>query len=1069
MKIKSKLLTSSIAFLLGLNGALFIAPVASYAGNKFHLSQSQQSDNREGLLKQEKNLVERIRELGANGKYPEQIPLQERLLDIRKKIYGTEHPNVIKTLNDLGLLYSIEKRYDKAESIYLQLLAINKKLFGPEDPNIISTLSYLGTSYFAQGKYDQAIAVNKKVLAIYKKIKGADSSEVALTLNSLALLSSTQGRYSEAEAIYQQVLAINKKIKGTDSYEVVWSLISLGTLYQTQGKFEQAESILKQAVAINKKLPNTEPQLAIMSLSYLAQFYKFQGRYLETEPLYQQALEILQKLGANQIFFAPIWYDLGELYQLQGRYQKAESLYQKALEINKQYFSSEENSRIYFNETVHNLARLYQAWGKYDKAESLYQEALAVYKKFFGTPGTQTTPFTSLLNNLASLYIDREKYSEAEPLLKQALATDKKNSEIYNQNLTNLPITLYNLARLYQGQGKYSEAEPLYQQALAIGNKLLRKEHPYMATGLNSLAQLYAIQGKNDRALKAYARVLEIEESNLKSNLIAGSELQKQQYMNLFFKTTNQIISLHLQNLGDNSEAAKLAFTAILQRKGRILDFVTNTQEIIGKELDPETGELFNKLIRVRTALANLVYKPPEKINPQNYAQQLNLLQKKAEQLEDQISRRSAAWQNRFQPVTINSVRKLIPADAVLVEFIKYYPSNFQTGKRKPEARYAAYILTANAQLKGIDLGQADRIEQSLSKFRKNLQNRDTWEDSDSLIAAAKQLESLIWQPLQSAIANQKHILISPDSSLNLIPFEALIDRNGRYLVENKKFTYLASGRELLRLDRNNSAANPPVVLGDPDFDSKGQIAALQRNTTRSLNFSASIAFGRLPATEIEAAKIKQIFPQFQIFTRDRATEQLIKQLERPKILHLATHGFFLPADSNNSNLTATTSNSLGLTNNNPTQNNPIELSWLESSLLRSGIVFAGTNIRSSAGEDGILTALEATNLNLRGTELVVLSACDTGLGEVSVGEGVYGLRRALAIAGSQSQMMSLWKVEDEATQKLMVDYYQKLKNQLGRGEALRQVQLEMINNSQYNHPYYWASFIFSGDWTALN
>ena len=187
-----------------------------------------------------------------------------------------------------------------------------------------------------------------------------------------------------------------------------------------------------------------------------------------------------------------------------------------------------------------------------------------------------------------------------------------------------------------------------------------------------------------------------------------------------------------------------------------------------------------------------------------------------------------------------------------------------------------------------------------------------------------------------------------------------------------------------------------------------------------------------------------------------------LKQVQFPRILHLATHGFFLsdlePALPLNplagELMTAARAPVV------PTTENP---------LLRSGLALAGFNLRQSGSEDGVLTALEAAGLDLQGTELVVLSACDTGVGEIANGEGVYGLRRALTIAGARSQLMSLWQVADIGTAALMVDYYDRLLQGEGRSEALRQAQLALLQDPQYRHPYYWAAFIFQGDWTKTH
>ena len=791
----------------------------------------------------------------------------------------------------------------------------------------------------------------------------------------------------------------------------------------------------------------------------MAALYLARGRFAEAEPLLKESLAIYKSLvGQQHPDVAMSLNNLAELYRVQGRYAEAEPLLKQSLAIHKRVFGQEHPDVA---TSLNNLAALYFDQGRYAEAEPLLKQSLAMRKRILG----QEHPLVAnSLHNLASLYEAQGRFAEAEPLLKQSLAIYKS---LFGQEHPDVAMSLNNLAALYQAQGRYAEAETLLKQSLAMRKRILGQKHPHVATSLHNLAVLYVTQRRYAEAVKLFAQAVEIQEYNLQYNLIAGSETQKQEYITTIFSTTNIVTSLSLQNITDNPEAVRLALKTILQRKGRILDFVTNTRSIIRKNLDPETEKLLDRLAQVRTQQANLIYKKPETINPQNDLKQLKALKEEAEKLEDKISRRSKTWRNQFEKVTLERVQQSIPAEAVLVEFVKYYPFD----RKKDEwdkPHYAAYILTARGKPVGIDLGPAEVIEKSISEFRKNLRNRETWEPQDSLKASAKQLEALIWQPLQSLLGNKKHILLAPDSALNLIPFEALKDSQDRYLVQNYSFTYLSSGRDLLRIAQNNNSAssNISVMVGDPYFDIKGQINAFKQNTQRSLDRG----FARLPSTKKEVELIHNIWPRSKVFTGDRATEQLIKQLDNPQILHLATHGFFLPANYEDSNPSSATTRGdrVGTSDNKVSQENAVKLSWVEGNLLRSGIVFAGTNLRSSGGEDGILTALEATNLNLQGTQLVVLSACDTGLGEPSIGEGVYGLRRALAIAGTQSQMMSLWKVDDKVTQESMVNYYQKLKEGFGRGEALRQVQLEMIDNPQQNHPYYWASFIFSGDWSEL-
>jgi CHAT domain-containing protein len=271
--------------------------------------------------------------------------------------------------------------------------------------------------------------------------------------------------------------------------------------------------------------------------------------------------------------------------------------------------------------------------------------------------------------------------------------------------------------------------------------------------------------------------------------------------------------------------------------------------------------------------------------------------------------------------------------------------------------------------------------------------------------------------------------------------------------LENYSFTYLTSGRDLLRLQNQSPSQQSPVVIADPNFNRPGEVVARQPNTnssdaknTRSIDLSQKV-FSPLFGTVEEAKAISSLLKVNPLIDT-KATEGAVKQVKSPRILHIATHGFFESAPQTEDR---------SILNDNP--------------LLLSGLVLAGFKLGQSGGEDGVLTALETTTLNLVGTKLVGLSACDTGLGNTTAGEGIYGLRRALVIAGAESQMISLWRVADDSTKDLMVAYYKKLLDNKGRSEALRQTQLEMLRGDlgkEYQHPYYWAAFIPSGDWRAM-
>ncbi|KST67994.1 CHAT domain-containing protein [Mastigocoleus testarum] len=682
------------------------------------------------------------------------------------------------------------------------------------------------------------------------------------------------------------------------------------------------------------------------------------------------------------------------------------------------------------------------------------------------------------------------KYAQAIPLARRALALRQKNLDGDHPNVA---TSLNNLAALYSSQGRYPQAEPLYQQALQMTKRLFKGDHPNVATSLNNLAFLYDSQGKIDQAIEFLTQGLEIQERYLAYNLTPGFERRKRQYLAKLSGTTDGTISLHLNSAPQNPQAARLALKTILQRKGRILDFLTDSQGILRQRLDdPGSKTLLKQLSQAHTELSNLVFNEPEKLklSPEAYRIEVGKLEKRAKSLQAQLSDRSKEFRIQSQPVTVEIIQKLIPADTALVEIFRYRPFNpkAKPDKRWGKARYTAYILSAQEEPQGIDLGGAEEIEQVLGHFRLSL--RDSGTKISLVKEYGRELDKILMEPVRKLLGNTRKILISPDSNLNLIPFEALVDEKNQYLVENYTFTYLTSGRDLIRLKNqspngespNGESANQKstnqtsIIIADPNFSRPGETVAINpttepkpelkpnnnsQNPDRKPSIKVSQSnFPPLPGTRKEAEAIAPLLNVEPLLGR-KATEAAVKQVQAPKVLHIATHGFF---------------------ETNP-QTELDRQTLTDNPLLLSGLVLAGLRELKSGAEDenGILTALETSSLNLLGTELVVLSACDTGQGQVTNGEGIYSLRRALVIAGSESQVISLWKVEDNATKNLMTNYYQQLldpKAKTGRSEALRQTQLKMLRGAisqkenlpkkQYEHPYYWAAFIPSGDWRGM-
>ncbi len=957
--------------------------------------------------------------LSNAGQYDKALPLAERALALREKVLGAEHPDTAASLNSLALLYDNKGDYAKAEPLYQRALAIREKALGAEHLDTAASLNNLAALYSAKGDYAQAEPLYRRALAVKEKVLGAEHPATAASLNNLAFLYKTKGDYAQAEPLYRRALAIWEKALGAEHPNTATLLTNLASLYTAKGDYVQAEPLQRLALAIREKALGAEHPDTAMSLNNLAFLYQVKGDYAQAEPLQRRALAIQEKiLGAEHRDTAV---------------------------------------------SLDNLANLYDAKGDYVQAEPLYRRALAIREKALGTehPDTATS-----LNNLAALYYAKGDYAQAEPLYRRALAIREK---VFGAEHPATASSLNNLGALYKAKGDYAQAEPLYRRALAVCEQALGAQHPDTARALYNLAGLAEALGDIPRAVSFRARAQAIEEHNISLNLATGSERQKLAYLNTLGSATAYSVRLHVRLAAADRTARDLALTAILQRKGRVLEALNDGLAALRRRANPQDRALLDQLQEARAQLAKLVFGGPQRISPSAHQQAVARLAENVEKLEAEIGSRSAEFRIQAQPVTIAAVQAAIPSAAALIEFYRY--------DYKEESRYVAYVLRQSGVAQWVDLGEAKVIDEAVGKLRLALRDKRR-RDVKQL---ARAVDEKVMRPVRALLGQTRRVFISPDGALNLIPFAALVDEHNRYLVQRYDFSYLTSGRDLLRLQVKQPGKQTAMVVANPDFGEEANAgAARQRGLVYHPGSKAATGEGAvlagyyfppLQGTAGEARALKAMMPGATLLTEGQATEAALKQVSGPRILHIATHGFFLenqqPAVAEERGLKMV---SLG---------EPAVVGQIENPLLRSGLALAGANRPTNgAGDDGILTAQEAAGLDLWGTKLVVLSACDTGVGEVKNGEGVYGLRRALVLAGSETQVMSLWPVSDKGTRDLMIDYYRRLLRGEARSVALRQVQLRMLASQgrkdqkqarDYSHPYYWASFIQSGEWRKLD
>lgn len=838
------------------------------------------------------------------------------------------------------------------------------------------------------------------------------------------------GLYADALPLAQQALEAQEQALGPNHLEVAAALMQLANLQRLLGLYPQAESLYSRALGIRETaLGLTHPDVADTLVS-LASIYRALSRYPWAEPLYNRALAIEeQHLGPDHPQLGRVLNNLANLFWEQGNYDRAEALHRRALAIREKHLGPEHPKLAV---SLNNLAVLYEDRGDFAQSETLHRRALAIRERALGLSHPDVAVS---LHNLGDLYVKQGRLAEAEPLYRRSLDLRETLLGTHRE----VAASLGGLARLYRAQGRYWEAEPLNRRALAIFEQVLGPQHPDLARSLHNLALLHLAMADVPRALDALERSLDIQERNLELLLATGTENRKRAYLATLSQTTALALSLHLQAAPGDPRAARLALDTVLRRKGRVLDALADNRQIVRERAGPQEKALLDRLSVSQAQLAALVFEGPGTGGPGEHRDRIARVQAEAEKWEEALQQRSAQDRVRTEPATVAAVQKALPADGVLLELVRYQPVDpkapSQAAQSAP-ARYAVAVLAATGDPRWTDLGEAAVIEPLLTRFRGVL--ADPASPRDRLRTQARQLDERMLQPIRAQLGTSRRLLVAPDGLLNLLPLAALVDERGRFLLESYDITYLSSGRDLLRLRQRFPVREPPLLVANPDFGPTGSVAA-QRSRG-----SAELAYRSLPQTAVEAVAIKRLLPEARLLTGTQATENALKRVQGALLLHVATHGFFLRE---------------AMPPSTGADDNP---------LLRSGLALAGFNTRASAGEDGALTALEASNLDLLGTELVVLSACDTGTGQLQDGEGVFGLRRALTIAGARSQVISLWKVDDQGTRLLMEQFYRRLLSGVGRSEALGQAQKQLLTDRRYAHPYYWAAFIPSGDWRPL-
>jgi CHAT domain-containing protein len=593
-------------------------------------------------------------------------------------------------------------------------------------------------------------------------------------------------------------------------------------------------------------------------------------------------------------------------------------------------------------------------------------------------------------------------------------------------------------AEILAARGQADAAAQARSAAVATARKVFGDDHARVAELLRAEARLHIAAGRVPEATRLLGEAEAIHERVLAQRLSWGSERHKRSFVRSLAAETDDIVELALGKRDAN--AMELAASTILRRKGRVLDALTDDLDVLRRRASEPDRQLLARMQRLRARVASDRLQGPGELEYPRWLDALAENEATLGSLEATVSRRTTEFQRLHYRVDAKNVAAALPDGGLLLEYYRYRTAS-------GEARYAVFAIADDGTIDAVDLGPASAIEGNAAALRAALSRSD-----GAYEAPARKGWAQLLQPVAARFAKAKTIFVSPDSSLNLVPFAALVDERGAFFLDGHASSYVSSGRDLLAMREHKPPRTGAVLFADPEF-------GRHRSAGPTEAPLSAAEFPALPGTAREADALAKILVEPKVFTRADATEARLREVAGPSILHLATHGFFLGAPQPGA---ADTRGIVWV----PPERAPARVD-VDDPLLRSGLALSGANVHVASENDGVITASELLSLDLHGTQLVVLSACETGVGELEAGEGVYGLRRSLVVAGTATQVMSLWKVDDKATEGLMVAFYERLlRGKLGRAASMREAQLAVRRDRP--HPYYWAGFIVSGNPTPM-
>jgi tetratricopeptide (TPR) repeat protein len=983
-------------------------------------------------------------------------PLYRQALDIRRTTRGPRHPEYHSTLARLGWVYRQMGNYPQAEALYRELADLRRETLGETHPSYATTLHELAQVCRAGGNCEAAEACLCRAWEIRRQALGEHHPETVALLDGLAVLHAEQGDYLAALNVYRQVLNGRRRALGESHPEVARCLLDLGKMYQALGNQASASARFELALPmLRETLGPTDPAVADC-LHHFGEVCQARGDDTPAEAHLRAALAVRSELardqpGQEEPALATLR-QLTALYLAAGNFEAAASVGGQVCEAWRE--SRGEDDPLYAG-ALDNLADVQLAAGKPSAAGPLLQQAAEAVRQSFGDNHPR---FAAALGRLAEVYLAVGNYARAEPLSRRALEI---RQAVLGDRDPAVAGSLNQLAAVCDALGRYAEAEQLLRQAVAAWRGAAGDSHPVLVHTLTHLAALCRVTDRLPEAMDLLREAAVIDDRLPGPAFAFALESGRLAYLEALRSNLDRLLTLLLEHKTEDRSELGRVLDLLLRRKALAAEVLPAGRDAVLARRYPDHKPALEELHYLRRQLARKVLNGPGPEKQAGHERLLDRWTARLEELEAELAGKipELALRRRLRNADRTTVAAALPADSVLVEFVRLQAADLHAAAARAAetaARYLAFLLPAGRpdEVRLIDLGEAAPLEHLLAEFRDSiLEGRLAGPEAAN---PGLVLRAALFDPLIETLPDGTHLVLAPDGDLVRLPFEVLPLADNRRLLDVWPISYVVTGRDLLRAGAPaGDQPGPCVVVADPDFNlgetpaaseeqqegdegaplSIGEEPTLRRS--RDLE-QAPLFFGRLTGTRLEGERLAALL-ETQPWLGGEGLAARLREVRSPQVLHLATHAFFLPDQERVAAPLFGPALLAGARASGPLR---------ESPLLRSGLALAGANGRArqftppAEAEDGLLTAEDVAGLDLLDTDLVVLSASETGTGAARVGEDVLGLEHAFVQAGARRLVLSLWKVPELAAAVLMQRFHENVrKGGLDCLAALREAQ----------------------------